>query len=76
MRKKALTNAILWVLTAVFLILSIIYFVRWREHPYPDKPDYVNKWYWIIFAVIALVCIAIWFFTREKEEEVSITRGS
>lgn len=76
MRKKTIVDIVLWVGTGVFLVLSGIYFVRWKENPQPSDPEYVSVWYSIGLFAVALVCILIWFFTREKEEEISITRGS
>jgi hypothetical protein len=76
MQKKRLVSILLWVGTGVFLVLSLVYFAKWREHPVATDPEYVSVSYSIVFLAVALVLILIWFFTREKEEEISITKGS
>ncbi len=73
MRSKTVGDVILWAVTVISLALSFVYFFKWRATAHTANP--VNKWYWIIFGSIALVCILIWFFTRPEEEEISITRG-
>jgi NADH:ubiquinone oxidoreductase subunit 6 (subunit J) len=71
MRKKAILHTVLWVVAVVCFILTVIEFLNWRE-----KPMSVSPWPWVIYGAIGLICILVWFFTREKEEEISITRGS
>lgn len=71
MQKKAILRTVLWVVAVVCFILTVVEFLQWRE-----KPMSVSPWWWITYAAIGLICILIWFFTREKEEEISITRGS
>ncbi|MBI4470085.1 MAG: hypothetical protein HY650_12270 [Acidobacteria bacterium] len=73
MRKKMVKDIVLWGVTSISIVLSFVYFFEWRKTA--DTPEPVNKWYWIIWGVVALACIAIWFFTKPKEEEISITRG-
>ena len=73
MRSKMMGDIILWAVTVTCLVLSFVYFFKWRATAHAPEP--VNKWYWILFGSISLVCILIWFFTRPEEEEISITRG-
>ena len=73
MRSKMMGEIILWTVTAVCIVLSFVYFFKWRATANSANP--VNKWNWIIFGSVALVCIMIWYFMRPKEEEISITRG-
>ena len=75
MRRKAIMDAALWIVTAVCLILSMVYFFKWKAAPNPTDEGHVSQWVWITLVIIAMVCILIWFFTRGKEEEISITRG-
>jgi hypothetical protein len=74
MSKRTLVHIILWVVAVVCVGLSYYSFHQWSAVG-GGKPDDPSRFNWIIWAGGAVVCVAVWFFTREKEEEISITRG-
>lgn len=73
MRKKMVMDVVLWAITLLSIVLSFFYFFEWKTKVKTAEP--VNKWYWILSGLVALVCIAVWFFTRPEEEEISITKS-
>ena len=75
MSKRKIVHIILWVVTVACIVLAYYYFHQWSSVR-GGKPDDPGRFHWIIWVGGAIVCIAIWFFTREKEEEISITRSS
>jgi hypothetical protein len=75
MSKRIVVHIILWVVAVVCIGLAFYTFYQWSSVR-GGSPDDPGRFHWIIWAAGAVICIAIWFFTREKEEEISITRGS
>lgn len=73
MNKRKLIHIILWVAALVCFVMSYISHGRWIERGGHETDP--GRSTWMIYGVIGVICIAIWFFTREKEEEISITRS-
>ena len=74
MSKRTIVHIILWVVTLVCIGLAYYSFHQWSAVR-GGQPDDPGRYEWIIYTAISVICIAIWFFTREKEEEISITRS-
>jgi hypothetical protein len=72
MNTRTILHIILWVVTVGSFGMS-----WWSHHEWVARnaPADSSRYYWIVYALIGVICIAVWFFTREKEEEISITRS-
>ncbi len=73
MNKRTILHIILWVGAVICFVMTFVTYYQWREAGgKPDDPARFHPW---IYLAVGVICVAIWYFTREKEEEVSITRG-
>ncbi len=73
MNKRTILHIILWIATVVFFGLAYTSHSHWVAQGGNETDPARHNW--IIYGVLGVACIAVWFFTREKEEEISITRG-
>ena len=73
MRKRTILHVILWLGVVGSFAMSAWSFYAWkRTGGLATDPA---RHHWIIFVMVGVILIAVWFFTREKEEEISITRS-
>jgi len=73
MNKRTILHVLLWVAAVASFGMSGWAHYQWKNTG--GNLDDPTRSHWMIYAVIGVICIVVWFFTREKEEEISITRG-
>ena len=73
MSKRTILHIILWVAAMACFVMAWWSHSQWVSRG--GLADDPGRHYWIIYGLIGIICIAVWFFTREKEEEISITRS-
>jgi len=64
---KTLYSVILWVVGLVSVALTAYYFFEFTK-------GQVALWMPVLFFVIFCICAFLYFFTRPKEEDISITK--
>lgn len=73
MKNRTILHIILWLGALVCFGMAWWSHYQWTEQG--GRPDDPGRYYWMIYGLVGIILIAVWFFTREKEEEISITRS-